>query len=105
MAKNLTVYRGDDKTINLTFKDGSAVAIDITDWTVFFTVKEDRAVPDAQADLQKVVTVHTDPDAGLSAITLDATDTDDLSGNYFYDIQVRTDEGKIMTVLSGIITF
>ena len=43
MANNLEIFRGDTKQYTLNFKDAVGVAIDITDWTVFFTVKKERS--------------------------------------------------------------
>ena len=37
---NLSIVRGDSKQYTLYFKDSDGVVIDITGWTVFFTVKE-----------------------------------------------------------------
>ena len=95
----LSVFRGDDKVYNLSFKDGDGVAIDITDWTIFFTVKKNKLTPDADADISKDITVHTAPLTGLSAITLTDSDTDLDPRLYWYDIQVKKDDGTISTVI------
>ena len=105
MAKNLTAYRGDSKVIDLTFKDGDGVAIDISLWTIFFTVKESKDDLDADAVIAKNVTTHSDPTHGISEIALVPADTEDLAGNYFYDIQIKKGDGTIATVIDGLITF
>lgn len=105
MAKNLSAFRGDSKVIHLTFKTDAGVAINITGWTIFFTVKESKDDTDAEALIQKNVTVHTSPETGLTDIVLTATDTRPCAGNYFYDIQAKKTDGTIITVIDGVITF
>ena len=95
----LTVYRGDDKTYNLTFKDSHKRAIDISSWTIFFTVKESESDIDDDAKIQKDVTSHTDAENGLSAITITDSDTDLTVKEYYYDIQVKKDDGSIKTIV------
>lgn len=66
MATNKTkleVYRGDSKTLTLTFTDDNETAIDITGATVIFTVKARKQDADSEKILQKTVTTHTTPAA------------------------------------------
>ncbi|MEI6297396.1 MAG: hypothetical protein WCO84_07210 [bacterium] len=105
MAKNLTGYRGDSKTINLTFKTDAGVAINITGWTIFFTAKASKTDADAAAAIQKNVTAHTNASGGITDIVLAPADTIGCLGNYFYDIQAKKADGTILTVVDGIITF
>ena len=100
----LSIYRGDNKTYSLTFKDGDGVAIDITGWTIFFTAKEHSYDADADAIITKDVTSHTNPTEGLSALVLSAVDTDIDSKRYHYDIQVKKDDGSILTVAKDILS-
>jgi len=105
MAKNLTGYRGDSKTINVSFKDALGAAINITGWTVFFTAKTSKSDLDAASAVKKDVTAHTNAAGGITDIVLTAADTANVSGNYFYDIQAKKSDGTIVTVIDGIITF
>jgi len=98
---DLKIYRGDDKTWEVQFKDASEVAIDITDWTVYFTVKEKDSDLDANAKIAKTITSHTDPTGGKTSIILVPTDTSELKGNYYYDIRIKKNTGEIVTVLVG----
>ena len=105
MANNIEVYRGDDKSISLTFTDkATGLAEDITGWTVYFTVKEayDNDPTDSAALITKDVTSHTAPTSGQTAIALTDTNTNISPGSYFYDIQAKDASGNIMTVVSGI---
>lgn len=100
----LSFYRGDDNTIALSFTQND-VAVDITGWTIFFTIKQKINDDDDDASLKKDVTSHTDAAAGETEIVLTDTNTDDLLGAYVYDIQYKDDSGNIKTVLTGEITF
>lgn len=95
----LTVIRGDTKTYNLTFKDSDGDPIDITGYTVFFTVKSkpDNQLDDASALISKTIENHTDPTNGVTQIALSPDDTNISSGNYLYDIQIKDAAGGIHT--------
>ena len=67
-------------------------------------VKEKVSDEDASAKISKTITTHTDPTNGESKITLTYTDTALTCKNYIYDLQVKTDEGEIKTLLEGVIT-
>lgn len=93
----LSVYRGDDFSKRLIFTN-NGVAIDITDWTIFFTVKKNEGDADDDAVIKKDITVHTDPTGGISSLVLTDAETTVTPGKYWYDIQVKTDTGAIRTV-------
>lgn len=83
IGKNALIC-GDGRTIRVT------APFDITGFTVTFTVKPATALAadtDAGAVIQKVVTTHTDPTAGVTDIVLDGTDTRVTAGKYVFDIQ------------------
>jgi len=100
----IKTFRGDDLTLNLLFKDGSS-PIDITDWTVFFTIKKNADDVDADAVLTKDVTSHSDPTNGITEIVLLDTETDEIEGVFDYDIQTKDDSGIIKTIVRGVIEF
>lgn len=99
----LSITRGDSATYNLTFTDEDDVAIDITGWTIFFTVKTapDDVAADTGALISKTVTSHTTPASGITKIELSASDTAIALGRHYFDIQAKTDEGKIITAMKG----
>lgn len=103
---NFSFPTGDDQVLQLEFTE-SGVVVDITGWSIFLTLKKDRESLDAAADLSKTVTVHTDPTNGKTEVNLLNTETDDLEGLYFYDIQYKDDSTPaiVKTVLSGMMTF
>lgn len=100
--QNLNLIQGDSKNYNLTFRDSSGTALDITGWTVYFTVKRTFSDADADAILSKTVTVHTDPTVGQTTIALTHADTETLArGTYFYSIQAKPDATNLYTILRG----
>ncbi len=92
-------------TINLLVRDEEEQGVDITESTVFFTVKVTTSTTDANASLKKDVTSHTFPTSGETDITLTSTDTSSLLGNYIYSIKIKLSTGKIYTLTEGTITF
>ena len=95
-------YRGDSKTINMSFKDNTGNPIDLTGATIWFTVKRNPMDLDSNAVIQKEITSHTDATNGLSTISLAPTDTNDLEiRSYNYDIQLVDSIGKVTTIIVG----
>ena len=104
MASNqdLSLIRGDTATYTITIVDSDSVAVDITGWIVWMTIKENFSDTDLQAKVQKEVTVHTNPTGGITTITIAASDTASLDGGtYKYDIQFKKLDATIETVLYG----
>jgi len=106
--RNLVAYRGDTVEFPLTFKDENDDPIDITGWTIFFTLR--AAVTDTTSDtgalITKTVTSHSNPTAGQSMVTLSASDTNELNNiTYKYDFQYKTTGGVVKTFLSGDFKF
>lgn len=95
----ITFYRGDTAVINLTISD-----TDLTGGAVFFTAKSeiDNDATDSTAVITKKVTSHSNPTAGVTAITLSSSDTNTVApGTYQYDIQVVLASGVVTTVQVG----
>lgn len=102
----LEVYRGDDKNYLLHFVDGAGADINITDWTVFFTVKphpiSSYDADDTGALISKTITVHTVPLEGKTTISLSKTEFASLPiSAHLYDIQVKRADGTIKTIVVG----
>jgi hypothetical protein len=95
----LEAYRGDDWVKVLYFTDENGDAINITGWTIFFTVKKNEEDIDDDAVISKDITVHTNPTGGVSSIVLTDDDTDIPPREYWYDIQIKKATGAIKTVV------
>lgn len=96
----LEVYKRDDKTYTLYFRDSTGAVVDITGDTIYFTVKTSETDTDAAALIRKNVTSHTDPTNGETEIALSNTDTAITAGEYYFDIQ-RKHTTKITTLVKG----
>lgn len=93
MATLIKIIRGDDETIQATFKNSAGVAIDISGYTIFFTVKKECEIDisdsiDATAIIKKKITSHSDPTHGITQIVLTSTDTNQNQGIYYWDLQL-----------------
>jgi len=95
---------GDDDTFTITYQDADGNVQDITGWTFWLTIKENKSDTDAEAVVQKTVTSHTDPTNGKTEIDVDAADTEDLAGNYWYDMQREDENGDIKTFAHGVMS-
>lgn len=97
-AKNTNV-------IKLIVQDEKQCAVDISGATVFFTVKTSTSQTDADAVLKKDVTSLTEPTSGQTDITLTATDTGSLLGNYIYSVKIKKSDNTIYTLAEGTVCF
>lgn len=98
---NLKVCRGDTFLRTMSFVDSDGVAINITGWTIFFTIKDVKEEADGSAEISKTITVHTNAAAGLSQILVAASEMAALNGDYFYDIQIKKSDDTVLTILRG----
>lgn len=100
--KNLRAHKKRSVNFLLKFKKDD-VALDITDWTVYFTLKENKTDSDANAKLKKDITDHLSPTSGQSKITLTSDDMDLDIGSYYYGIDVKDDSTpcNCMTIYHG----
>ena len=101
---SIVVYRGDDFATRLVFTDCNEDIIDITGWTIFFTVKKKESDPDDKAKIA-ITIPPTEPLLGVALVTVSHTITDTLSGLYYYDFQFVKADGTVQTLVSGGITF
>ena len=95
----ITTNRGDTLTITITCKTAAGVAVDITGWTFFFTLKNLIDDLDASAVYKSTWTTHTTPASGITAVTMTAAETDALAGDYLYDIQYKDTSGNVKTII------
>lgn len=93
------IKRGDTRQVDVTFYQSDGVTpYDISGGTVFFTVNaSSNPADDTAAVISKDVTVHTDPTAGQSRISLSSTDTTIDPGTYYYDVQLKDMSGNILS--------
>lgn len=100
------IIQGDDTAIACTFKDEDGNPIDITGYTVYFTVKKkpDADDDDSSAVIKKDVSVHTDPTNGETSIEIAKADTEDVEPRrYVYDLQLKDASDKIASSKFGVL--
>lgn len=98
------IFRGDTKTYKFNF----GVGVDITGWTIWFTLKNDRDQGDAYAVLQTFSTagsnVNDDVLNGIMYLTIPSTLTDEIEpAIYWYDFQrvIPGSPPDVRTLLTG----
>lgn len=100
VCKNISITRGDSKTLILKVKDGNSTISDFD--KVYFSVKKDCFTEDLI--LQKKLNSGITKNETTYEILIDASDTDNLEyGRYEYDIEVIKGSLK-ETVLGGVFT-
>lgn len=101
--KDLEIFRKTTKVYGLNFKkDG--LPLDITDWTIYFTMKENMGDIDDDAKIKKDIITHLDATNGKTTIELSTTDTNLTSMPYYYDIKYKDDEDNVGILYRGRIT-
>jgi hypothetical protein len=96
------IYRGDNNTYTLSFKDNKGEPIPITGWKIYFTMKRELSHSDDEADIKINVIDHDDGENGITSIRLSNGQTDKLIPDmYFYDIQVKKLDNTILTLIVG----
>jgi hypothetical protein len=93
--------RGDRTSITIVLKNSSGVAINITGYTIWLTIKLFFNATDTGATIQKKAITFTDPTNGTHTFTLSNTDTTISTGNYVYDIQIKDTDSVITTPIVG----
>jgi hypothetical protein len=102
---NFVTFRGDDLSFKLNFADTEGVPIDITGWTIFFTLKLNKDDSDSEALVSKTITTIPDPASGTITVVIPHTEVDDLTGPYYYDFQYKDASDNVRTITSGAVTF
>ena len=97
----IELIRRDDIDLDVTLTDADGIAINLTNQTVMFTLKENINDPDEDAIIQKRIVNHTAPTQGKTRVVLTHEDTDISAKYYFYDLQVINHTGKVSSVPKG----
>ena len=100
-----SLIRGDSQTHTITFQKADGTPYCLKNWVVFFTLKTNWSLPDAQASLQKIIASFPDSvsgTTGVAVIPLLPEDTENLEpAEYDFDIAARTNANETYTVLRG----
>ena len=102
--QDFTIDAGDDKTLEVDVKDNDQVVVDITAATIEWRASRNLKVTAALTKTTASGISITNASGGIFQITLDDGDTEGLVGNYYHEAQVTFTNGKIATILRGIMT-
>ena len=91
---NLYMYRGDTRIFKCIAKSQDGVVVNLGTTDIYFTVKRELSDPDASALITKDSVVpdgitKTDNVNGEFEIKISPADTSDLTGTFYYDIELR----------------
>ena len=100
---NLQVFKKTTTNFELIFTEDGAPK-DITDWTIYFTVKENMSDEDANAKIKYDIATHQDALNGKTIIPITQTDSN-RTGSLHYDIVYKDDEGNVGVLYYGRILF
>ena len=98
----LSIYRRDDKTFTFYFYDEDGDAIDLTNCTLFVTVKQNIDDTDDNAKISSSLIIAAPASAGIATWSLVPVDTQYMAGLYHFDIQLKNSAGKITTVIKDL---
>ncbi|WP_427007183.1 hypothetical protein [Pseudarthrobacter sp. H2] len=91
-AGTIEIKQGTDNSLKLHFstKDattGVVTDVNITGWTIYFTVKKTVRDTDAQALISKTVTSHSGPTQGITYVPISYGESSLPVRGYVYDIK------------------
>ena len=96
----MLLFDEDTKAITMIVKDTGDFVVSLKNYlldegdTVYFTVNTGLEIEEPK--IQKIITEFTDHKA---IVRLSSSDTDLPVGNYYYDVQINTADGRVDTVL------
>lgn len=108
------MFKGDNRTLEVTLSWPNGDPVDLTDAEIRFTVKEKTSISQANASIKKAnqkaggsdeqIKVIT-PTGGRLDIYLVPTDTENMNpGTYYWDIELILADGKKVTAIRSRIT-
>lgn len=102
-TKNICWARGDSDAKGFVVQDSAGVAVNITGFSFRLTVNTDKnPTQNVGEELFTIVGVITDAVNGKVAFAPTSTDTDQIPGKYFYDVEQTDGSGLISTVIKGV---
>lgn len=106
---NISLPRGDSRTLRATVTDGDGVAVNIDDSSIIFSLKEQIFDTDYIFQKKNLAASGSDSEiliidgpGGIFDIFILPADTQNIEiGTYEYDVQVTTVANKVYTVVLG----
>jgi len=97
-TRNISIYKGDTYTHEISIRDSSNTAINISDRTYVAQIKRSSGASDSVISFTSTI---TDAANGVLQISLTSAQTSELqSGVYKYDLQ-ETNGSNVLTLMTG----
>lgn len=109
-TNRLSIYRGDDGSFPFTITDpDTGLPVNLTTYTVFFTVKAAKnSTAAGSLDTTAVIGPktnapggHTSPTTGVTTFALSHTETAIAPGTYYYDVEYVSATSVVKTYIVG----
>lgn len=96
---NFEISESDSWSADVNYSDDSGNAIDLTDYSVIFTMKKFKDLPDSEASILKTLTIlDQGTNKGKANLSLISTDTVLEVGDYYYDFKLKDSSGDIVKI-------
>lgn len=102
---DITRHRGDTAADLITIQTSAGVAIDITGYAFILTVNSEENPPDVATELYSLTGTILDAAAGTVEFVPTAMQADQKPHEYYFDIQMTDDVGRIKTIDKGSYTY
>ena len=101
--KEVRRHRRSTKPYRITVKRNGIVQ-DITEWTIYFTLKTKMSDTDSESLVNKKITTHSDPTNGESLIEFIASEMDRV-GTYYFSVDYKDGDGNEDVLVHGRMEF
>lgn len=98
----LTLVRGDNQEISVTVLESDGSPYDLAGCSIVLTVRRSDYFSEVISPFPVTTTEHSDPESGVTKITLVPEDTAGMDANpYYFDIKLINAAEKVTTLIAG----
>ena len=101
MATDFQLYQGDSKTLSVTVKDATGAVVVITGASIKWQASKSKG---KTSDISKTTSSGisiTNGAGGVFQVTIAASDTESLVGEFYHEAEVIFSDSTVSTVLVG----
>ena len=101
MAADLTMIQGDTLALDFAITDADGAAVDLTGATIRWQMARSvYAAPDLSKAVGTGITVTSAP-GGLFTVMLAPSDTADITGTFYFEVEIVDASGNVSTPRTG----